>query len=583
MTGFGETANYDDAAKWLCQAALRGESWAKSAAYRLLKEMGHTNVVDPGSLEIWSVEAAHNGSWTALESLLDMNSQQYQASFSAHRSFLTTEFANRVTAPSERLDSIPEEDEMDQFWLHKSIATGNLAAFELDTKRLLGSAQDLSTETSKQNHCGDSPLMVALRCGYSPVVHKLLDLGADVTTTNCYGENCLHLLSCLDEEHVLAIAERLFEAGADWTAEAHSSSIMGDLEPRLQLAGCPLVRAVTWNKGKILDILLQLESKHSFKLDAGETKVQQSNLRRLVALACRMNYAGILRVIAEHRPKIFDEKTVNDIGYWIDGRRHSLAALAISGCISAHSTSGFDYPNRFWRLLNARSGQQTDLWDTLAFLRSVGVNFIDTPCGGERNALFFATRHGREDAVKYLLSDSDPADAFRCFGKYHLQGWRQAYPLTQLGNSLDTETLNHFQKTGLVGCIRLSINQCHKVVFRSLLQWRKHEALNPGPMLDMFEDTSNGLFDNCLPQGSKGLRPFFPRPAHRRKAGEIHEYQREFWPLKERPTYVVTRLFIQLITRSMWHGPRTYDGTLNYSLLYMTLIALAPHRDVDFA
>lgn len=103
-------------------------------------------------------------------------------------------------------------------------------------------------------------------------------------------------------------------------------------------------------------------------------------------------------------------------------------------------------------------------------------------------------------------------------------------------------------------------------------------------MLDMFEDTSDGWFDIFLPQGSrKDLRPFFPRPAHRRKAGEIREYKREFWPLKERPTYVVTRLFIRLIARSMWHGPRTYDGTLNYSLLYMTVIALAPHRDVDFA
>jgi hypothetical protein len=125
--------------------------------------------------------------------------------------------------------------------------------------------------------------------------------------------------------------------------------------------------------------------------------------------------------------------------------------------------------------------------------------------------------------------------------------------------------------------------QCHKVVFRSLLQWRKHEALNPGPMLDMFEDTSDGLFDNCLPQGSKDLRPFFPQPAHRRKAGKIREDQREFWPLKERPTNVVTRLVIRLTTGSMWRGPRTYDGTLNYSLLYMTVIALAPHRDIDFA
>jgi hypothetical protein len=92
-----------------------------------------------------------------------------------------------------------------------------------------------------------------------------------------------------------------------------------------------------------------------------------------------------------------------------------------------------------------------------------------------------------------------------------------------------------------------------------------------------------GLILSCRKALEKDLRPFSPRSAHRRKAGKIREYQRKFWPLKERPTNVVTRLFIRLTIGSMLRGLRTFDVTLNYSLLYMTVIALTPHRDIDFA
>lgn len=579
MTGFGVTCNHTTASQWLFEAGSRDYAWAKSAAYHLSKAMGSNNSISATTIENWCIEAARNGSWQALKGLREIGSAQYRVSFSLHRSFLNKSFAESVKTPSSQMSRIPEDDEVEEQWVYISAASGNEAILQREIDRSSNGSRSICEVINVENENGDTPLMVACRSGQDRMVHRFLDLNADVAATNRYNENCLHLLACLEEGEVERVAERLFDAGADWTAEAQFSSIVGDLDVRLQLPGCPFVRVVIWNKPRILETLFRLETRYISQLSAGEAKVQNSNVRRLIALACRLNYAGILHTIAQNRPEACHSQIISGIGYWIDRRRYSLAALAIAGCVSVRCSTGFDYPEKFWQYLNTGSGEWTDLHATLDFLRSVGVDFVDTACGGERNALFFAVRHGRKDAVEFLLSNTDSADLFLPFGHAHLPYSPSGESETtqyQQAKAIPTDGYpNHRQKMGLVDCIILSINWCHKDIFQLLLRWCNYEALDPGIEFVMYGSTAS------VSKAAYDLREFFPGTVYKVRDKQFFSDKR--YDVFSMPHLVRkgprNRLRHRLLNRLL----RTFSSTLNYGLLYMTLIALAAHREIEFA
>jgi hypothetical protein len=592
LSGFGVTRNNKVASQWLIDAAQRGEPWARAAAFRLLEAMQEVEVLEWGTLEGWLVEAAGRGSWMALDGLRQRSSSYYQNSLLAHHAFFQATRNAGGGSQQNLLAAIAEADEgKPEVGVGKNDAIP-YAAF------------------SEANGNGDSLLMRACRVGDTQTVHKLLDLEADVNQINKEGENCLHLLACLHRHDVESVASRLFEAGIDWRVEARGSSMATaecTLDMRPVIAGCPLVRAVAFNEPKILEILLQLESRHEGQLTARQTKVRASNIRKLVALACRLNYTAVLVVIARKRQEAFESQILNGIGYWNNRRLYSLAALTIAGYVSEHD--GFDLPEKFWRSLNNGGSNSDSLTATLSFLRSVGVDLTNSPCGGERNALFFAIRHGRQDAVGFLLSNTGSTKDFEPFGSMHLsRSWHWPKATATALPSYP----NHRHKMGLVDAIRLAISQGHLEIFRTLLRWSDAEALDWGALIPVaYVPTSwprrTRRYHNTGRGMPKDVRGFYPVSVYDKGGDSQGDEDRwvddaegktvisevEAISTASKPAYYPTAHHVlEPIQRAQRSGSFTFgrpdsttisDGRLNYGLLYMSLIANAPHRDLDFA
>ncbi|MCJ1401236.1 hypothetical protein MMC11_004448 [Xylographa trunciseda] len=591
LSGFGVGTSELCASEWLVEACRRKEPpelWARSIAYHLLDAM---NLLDQSKcsqeeLETWSLEAAKKGSWVALESLRKMSSTVYYTALVEHRLALSRSIASNHVHASTTLSDIDEEDETNAFQLHSSATMGRESDFAIDAFGIYTSGKELLVILDRKNYNGDSALMCACRASHPKIIHKLLDLDADVQAINRQGENCLHLLPCLDEDDIESVARRLMQHGANLTLEAQDTSIAGGYETSLFVAGCPMTRAITMNRPTILEILLRLEDQDPVEKSARATKLRTSNVRKMMALACRLSNTDALEVIAKYRPLLFNTNTLNGIGYWINGKRFSLPALAIAGCVSDKTISGFDLPGKFWRYLSNGKNHTKSVRSVIELLSSNGVDFCITACGGSTNALYFAIRSGQEDIVEHLLSYSNEFDLFRPFGRSHLEttgNIPMARPI-----QLETPYPNHRHKMGLVSAIKLAISQGHIKIFKMLLEWHNSEALDWGQTIPVaFEHAE------FIQQSFEDLREYFPPYILRTPDLNDVKYLRDkpqrpwTWDLEgfHGATYPydppsITRYYGKSSRQKSKHH---WDGRLNYGLLYMSFIATAQHRDLKFA
>ena len=592
LSGFGVGTSESFASEWLIEACRRNEPkepWARSVAYHLLDAM---NVLDQchcsqEELETWSLEAAQNGSWMALESLRKMSSSTYLLALAEHRLALGRTIGSNHVYASTSLFDVVEEDEIDTLQLHSSALVGREWDFTIDALGSHMSAEELSALLDRRDVNGDTAMICACRAAHPKIIHKLLDLAADARAINRQGENCLHLLPCLEEADVESIAGRLIEKGTDLTLEAQDTSIFGGYETYFFVAGCPMTRAITMNRPTILEILLRLEDQNPKEHSARATKTQLSNVRKMIALACRLNNIDALKLIARYRPRVFNENTLDGIGYWVNGKRFSLPALTIGGCVSDKTTSGFDIPGRFWRYLSNGKNHTKCIRSTIDFLSSNGVDFCSTPCGGSLNALFFAIRNGQEDIVEYLLDYMDESTLFEPFGKAHLAATTTA----PIAKPIDLEGSypNHRHKMGLVSAVKLAVSQGHIGIFKMLLQWHNSEALDWGQTIPLMVNYSYGVW-----RSPEDLCEYFPTdlwmplaqddtvesysPRERRPWVYRHN---DFHGTNYRPIPPVIRRSYSKSSRK-WHIDYC-DGRLNYGLLYMSYIATAQHRDIKFA
>ncbi|MCJ1380558.1 hypothetical protein MMC17_003666 [Xylographa soralifera] len=591
LSGFGVGTSELCASEWLIEACRRNEPqepWARSIAYHLLDAM---NLLDQcqcsqKELETWSLEAAKRGSWMALESLRKMSSSTYLLALAEHRLALSRAIGSNHVHASVSLSDVVEQDETDVLQLHSSALIGRESDFSIDALDDHMSSKGLSEILDRRDFNGDTAMICACRASHPKIIHKLLDLAADARAINRQGESCLHLLPCLGEDDVESVASRLVERGADLTLEAQDISIVGGYETYFFVAGCPMTRAIIMNRPTILEILLRLEDKQSKEDSARATKIQLSNLRKMIALACRLNSIDALKLIAKYRPRVVNANTLKGIGYWINGKRFSLPALAIAGCVSEKTTSGFDIPGRFWRYLSNGKNHTKCVRSTIEYLSSNGMDFYSTPCGGSINALFFAIRNGQDDIVEYLLGYKNAFAPFEPFGIAHLAATENAPVAKPL--QLEGSYPNHRHKMGLVSAIKVAISQGHIRIFKMLLQWQNSEALDWGETIPLMVDYKSTAW-----RSREGLCEYFPTDLWT-KLGEddFVEFRRREerpWIYKLNEFYGTNyRSYPPDVARYHWKPLRKKntdycDGRLNYGLLYMSYIATAQHRDIKFA
>ncbi|KAK3897528.1 hypothetical protein C8A05DRAFT_19731, partial [Staphylotrichum tortipilum] len=385
----------------LLNAAELGDAWARAVALRVSEALGQ---LPPERYDVqgWLFDAASKGSSIALESLVGVNRRDatealrtYRQTFCGNHGRLydsvepTPEFmVNPGLLVNSRQDTV----------LHWIASVGNLSILQALAPSLLNNPL-----VNARNEQGDTPLLCATRAGHFDLIRMFLDLGADANLANVLFENPLHFLTCLGGPDVPQAARLLVDAGADPSAEATGYSGNTYLDPRPRGRSCPSLRAIFANDAHALDTLITL-TVHSLSVSAAHEAIPLATQRILLAWALRLHHPDILEVLERHFGRT---RLLNSLGQtyiWNNGRRYSLPELCIIGGVSASPASGFDISEPMFRIINHGRNYIQNLETSLGFLARHEPAIFAQPCGKARNALFFAIREGRADAVRFLAS-----------------------------------------------------------------------------------------------------------------------------------------------------------------------------------
>ncbi|KAL7762644.1 hypothetical protein ACKLNR_009179 [Fusarium oxysporum f. sp. zingiberi] len=230
---------------------------------------------------------------------------------------------------------------------------------------------------------------------------QLLNCGADASVTNAAGENALHFLGSLDEQDVYSAAHMLLASGAapDVDATAYTGNTL--LQTRPTGGGCPKLRAVLSDNPHVLRVLLE-PRRPSMQGARIENPTTLSKQRLLLAWAVRLHHTKVLEVLHEFFASSGLFSNLKQLRFWVDGVRQSLPEMCVRGCVSGTGTTGFDMPQEFIQLVHYGSNSLRYLEQTLTFLETLSPGIMAMGCNGARNALFFAIREGRRDAVRIL-------------------------------------------------------------------------------------------------------------------------------------------------------------------------------------
>ncbi|KAF5532234.1 serine threonine kinase [Fusarium mexicanum] len=230
---------------------------------------------------------------------------------------------------------------------------------------------------------------------------QLLSCGADASITNAVGENALHFLDSLDEQDVYSAAHMLLASGAALDVDATDYTGSTFLQTRPTGGGCPRLRAVLSDNSHVLRVLLQL-FKPSTEGAQIESHITMSKQRLMLAWAVRLHHAKVLEVLHEFFASSGLFSNLEKLRFWVDDIRQSLPEMCVRGCVSGTGTTGSDMPQEFIQLVHYGSNGSRYLEQTLAFLETLSPGILAMGCNGARNALFFAIREGRRDAVRIL-------------------------------------------------------------------------------------------------------------------------------------------------------------------------------------
>jgi hypothetical protein len=389
----------------MLSAADLGDVWARAVVHRVSKAL-REDITARYAIKSWLFDAASKGSRIALDSLLDLDHIQAREALRTYRTtfcgnpdqlYLSIEMKpdylrNPGLIINARKDTV----------LHWVASTGNEAMFEA----FPSSSLDVLVVNS-QNDQGDTPILCAARAGHFNILAMLISRNANASLTNSFSENALHFLTNLDNEDIPTAAQLLVGAGAELDAEAIGNSGNSYLEPKPRGKGCPRLRAIFANNPLALRTLLHLTT-DALPVSTARRGIPLSSQKYMLAWALRLHHFEILEVLGKYfrNTRLFN--SLSETYVWNSGRRYSLPALCILGCVSGSPSSGFDVPEQFFRILNHGKDYTGNLEKSLLFLSSHEPSIFTKPCHDARNALFYAIKEGRGDAVRLLAAHEQP-------------------------------------------------------------------------------------------------------------------------------------------------------------------------------
>ncbi|PCD46485.1 hypothetical protein AU210_001891 [Fusarium oxysporum f. sp. radicis-cucumerinum] len=382
---------------YLLKAASLGNLFAQAIAECFSKAL-QEEIPSTYLFKDWLYDAATAGSRTALESLKHVDTYLHAKALGVFRSTFCGNpekyFGNAlINRMSDLATVINGRGDTALHWLASTGQTERLAS--LTSQRLSSHVLNI------QNHQKDTPLLCATRAGHYNTMAQLLSCGADASVTNAAGENALHFLGSLDEQDVYSAAHMLLASGAapDVDATAYTGNTL--LQTRPTGGGCPKLRAVLSDNPHVLRVLLELR-KPSMQGARIENPTTLSKQRLMLAWAVRLHHTKVLEVLHEFFASSGLFSNLKQLRFWVDGVRQSLPEMCVRGCVSGTGTTGFDMPQEFIQLVHYGSNSLRYLEQTLTFLETLSPGIMAMGCNGARNALFFAIREGRRDAVRIL-------------------------------------------------------------------------------------------------------------------------------------------------------------------------------------
>ena len=611
-SGFGiatlDSSRKPKALYWMIEAAKLGNVFARASIIPLSEALGQ-RIPEEIPVKQWLAESAAEGSVLALDTLKSIDHEAYLRTLAATRVCDALAFLND---PAARKDILPPEHlgEM-QSDIHSIASNGQLHT-------PVTPKDDVKNTINTQCHNGDTPLICAARSGNLEILRRLCSMGANGTIHNANFENGLHFLAAFNSNFVPEAARLLVDAGASLHLSSKNFGGRDITGIRPLGNGTPALRAVQLGRHEALTALLELEQSTASELSG-------SNIRSLFSHAILLHDPKSIEILYwfyRHTPAFEQLRTAR---WWRNGRLRNLVEICVLGPVSANSNCGIDLPDRFWRCVTYGANHFRCLQRTFEFLEFIGFKLNEHPCDSLRNVFFFAIREGRRDAVRWLAKypcgrhqynrrifgpnprglnlgkappllsacspnpeqgerseqsvDVSETEEQHMFyeGLYstddqepdvHQQdGSRNSNPRSVDDAIEEREDLaNHTAKHGLVNAVICAIRCGHRGILEDLLlNW-------------------NGY---ALSTGHPRVVYVTPKPCTVRKIREIEERRYDI-PASYTQRHDVGQYFPRV--QEHFHlsdvppPPEDYyfkaDGSLHYSLLFLSAIARSVHRDI---
>ena len=445
------------------------------------------------------------------------------------------------------------------------------------------------SEINRQNHYGDTPLLQAMRAGHVHLIEPLVSHRADGQILNHAREGPLHFLAYLEDPVQAQNAlDSLMRAGA-WRhlqtpALSSTHKAMYSLTPTGP--GTPALRAVLAGNTHALQILL------SFEAGATQSGLRTSNamLRQLLAHAVKLRHVDIMEVLLA---RIEPSDQGHQIEIWNNGRRMTIEELWIHGFVSTNETCGYDWPEKFSRIISFGPLHQTVLKDSYDLLCRHGYFKRD-----HHAYMRLAIRNSRRDSVTCLATTILTSPGIMNSRELHpmieypqpgvQNWWRDAFPDAAIIRDSGTwaKTWAASEPNGPSSLADPSASwsfKNHRWAW-VLAEWIDFAILND----------QRGIFSDLLRFGN-GLA-LAPGPTHWLKARRKFELwrARDTDPQDQSSVVDYGHLLPPPASRfsfedastlddddSMSRNAHCFNGTLNYALMYMNTISRIPQRDMS--
>ena len=561
----------DQTLELLTRSAIAGDHWARLAMQPIFASTGQTCPPDL-PLVSWLQDLVAQGSSAAFSQLECLDPAAASSSLKLYRKTFCGNSTQRFKSLVVDLDAVPRPHTIlnvhGDTILHYAASTGNLVILQ----RSVNQVRQVSGVNSR-NHFGETPLLQAARAGQTESVQFLVEHGADAALLNDFNESALHFITEFGDDDVKGVADALKRAGGLVHLQRVSSDSTCNRFLRLHPTGpgTPIQRVVLAGKAKALKILFNLEAVSTNQ----DLRTTPALLCRMLAYAVKLRYIQVMSILLTRLSRL---ELPKQIRIYDNGQLRSLGELWLFGNVAVNPCSGFDWPERFSRLMNF-GPRSCEVLHLSFHILSVN-DLLTKDC---RSLLKIAVENSRRDAVttclvphlmnqnlrgpsilhSLALSTSSPnnfrikGDKYRCSKEAEkLKAW-PALESSDHINGLPVNLSNgaspiknHRRAWRLVEWVDYAILRDERGIFHDLIQYDGGLALCPGARshLDVFT------------RNSADSQP--------------HDYTSSFPP--------PSRSFVVRPSQVVANAPFTdeaYDGTISYALLYMNSISRATQKD----